>query len=83
MHHVWKTGKLSSDKKWQKDDNITYEEKGNYFWRSLAVVRPCFDRSELPGNPGRILERYGLCPLGCWYCALAPWVPLEQERKLP
>ena len=54
-------------------------EKGHYFWCYLATVRSCFDRSELPGNPGRILEWYGLCLGGHWYRALAPRLPLEQE----
>jgi hypothetical protein len=47
MHNIWKTGKISSDKKWQKDDNITYEEKGNYVNTSKSFWKD--------SNPGEIM----------------------------
>jgi hypothetical protein len=48
MHNIWKTGKISTSKAWQKDDNITYEEKGNYVNTSKSFWKD--------SNPGEIFS---------------------------
>lgn len=48
MHNIWKTGRISTSKAWQKDDNITYEEKGNYVNTSKSFWKD--------SNPGEIFS---------------------------
>lgn len=48
MHHIWETGKISSSKEQQKDDNITYEELGSYMSTTYSFWKN--------SNPGEILQ---------------------------